>query len=126
MTGLEVLYPANEEDLDANSHLEVEYGSPGKKEKECVLICGSILAVHGLNGNFLKTWTKSKKLWLRDFLPADLPWARVMTFGYNAVLAFSNSVADIEDHARDLLRCLVEKREDGSVSKPYSWFGRVV
>jgi hypothetical protein len=38
-----------------------------------------------------------------------------MTFGYDATAAFSASVAGIEDHARDLLRCLSEKREGGSV-----------
>jgi hypothetical protein len=78
----------------------------------------SIIAVHGLNGDSFRTWTeeKSKKLWLRDFLPQDLPRARIMTYGYNALPAFGNSVADIRDHARGLLESLVERREDGNVS----------
>jgi len=34
-----------------------------------------------------------------------------MTFGYDAQPVFQDSVADIKDHARDLLGCLMEKRE---------------
>lgn len=77
----------------------------------------SVIAVHGLNGDRVRTWTEpaSGKLWLRDFLPRDIPRARVMTFSYNAKAAFQNSVADIEDHARDLLRSLVETRENSGV-----------
>lgn len=38
-----------------------------------------------------------------------------MTFGYDATAAFQGSFAGIEEHARDLLRCLAEKREEGDV-----------
>jgi hypothetical protein len=81
-------------------------------------VLDSIIAIHGLNGNQLKTWTepKSKKLWLRDFLPKDLQAARVMAFGYNATAAFDNSVAGIRDHARGLLGALLEKRDKSFVS----------
>lgn len=77
----------------------------------------SIVAVHGLNGDAFRTWTesKSKKLWLRDFLPGDLPSARMMVFGYNAEPFFRSSVAGIEEHARGLLAALVEKRAGGNV-----------
>ncbi len=72
-----------------------------------------IVAVHGLNGNETMSWTdpKSKKLWLQDFLPADIEGARVMTFGYNAETAFKTS-ADIFDYARGLLRRLVDHRQE--------------
>ena len=80
--------------------------------------CESIIAIHGLNGDRFRTWTepKSKKLWLRDFLPKDLPRGRILTFGYNATAAFENSVADIVDHGRELLGSLVERREEKDVS----------
>lgn len=72
----------------------------------------SIVAVHGLNGDSIKTWTEpeSKQLWLRDLLPQKLSRARIMTFGYNARPLLQNSVADIKDYAMDLLECLAEKR----------------
>jgi hypothetical protein len=77
----------------------------------------SIVALHGLNGDLKNTWTspRSGAFWLEDFIPLDIPSARVMTFGYNADAAFGNTTADILDHARDLLSSLVDKRERTSV-----------
>jgi protein SERAC1 len=74
-----------------------------------------IVALHGLNGNWERTWqhtTKSggKVLWLRDFLPKQIPHARIMSLGYNSVLQFSKSVADIGTFAEQLLAALVAKR----------------
>ena len=39
-----------------------------------------------------------------------------MIFGYNATAVFENSVAGIEEHARDLLEALGEVRKDVDVS----------
>jgi hypothetical protein len=47
-----------------------------------------------------------------------------MTFGYNATAAFENSVAGIEEHARDLLEALGEVRRDVNVSD-FFYFGRM-
>lgn len=68
-----------------------------------------IVAVHGLNGTARKTWTDpaSRTLWLEDedLLPASFPKARIMTYGYDSVLAFT-SPAGLESFARDLLKRL--------------------
>ncbi|KAI9808253.1 MAG: hypothetical protein M1825_004710 [Sarcosagium campestre] len=73
-----------------------------------------IVAVHGLGGDAIDTWThpKSKAFWLKDFLPKQIPDARVMTFGYNAAAAFEQSTAEVIDHAKSLLTSLVDKREE--------------
>ena len=69
-----------------------------------LLTVGSIIAVHGLGGDASDTWTADDgKLWLRDFLPENVPYTRIMTYGYDSVVAFSRSVAEIEDYASDLL-----------------------
>jgi hypothetical protein len=78
----------------------------------------SIVAVHGLNGDLVETWTnpKTKAFWLRDYLPLDITGARVLSFGYNADAAFGNTTADVIDHAKDLLSSLIDKREEDDVS----------
>ena len=75
----------------------------------------SIVAVHGLGGDWESTWTDSgDKLWLRDFLPKQLKEAgvesRIFSYGYDASTAFSNSVADIDDQACILLDFLKLER----------------
>ncbi|KAN0075952.1 NAD(P)-binding domain protein [Elaphomyces granulatus] len=91
---LEVLYP-----LEATDHTHIHV---------------DLVAVHGLNGDARRTWTqhKTNALWLQDFLPRDVKNIRVMSFGYNASAAFGNTTATIVDHAKDLLCCLVDKREE--------------
>lgn len=81
-----------------------------------------VVAVHGLQGEVYRTWEHDNgSLWLRDFLPADIPNARIMTFGYDSTTAFSKSVAKIEDMALELLNHLSAKRspaQPGTPSKP--------
>ncbi|EXJ76155.1 uncharacterized protein A1O5_00663 [Cladophialophora psammophila CBS 110553] len=73
-----------------------------------------IVAVHGIGGDAVNTWThpKSKAFWLKDFLPQQIPDARIMTFGYNADAAFGQSTAEVIDHAKSLLANLIDKREE--------------
>ena len=95
MMGLDLLHPYSTS--TGSGHLTVD-----------------IVAVHGLNGDAIRTWTepKSKKLWLQDFLPASIEGTRVMSFRYNAAAAFGNTTATIRDHASDLLGSLVAHRGD--------------
>lgn len=83
------------------------------------LIVYSLVAVHGLNGDPIKTWThpKTGACWLKDFFPQDVPGARIFTFGYNADACFGNTTADILVYAKDLLSSLIDEREDDQVSK---------
>jgi alpha-beta hydrolase superfamily lysophospholipase len=82
----------------------------------------SIVAVHGLGEDARQTWTNAKTriFWLKDCLPHDLSDARIMTFGYNAAAALGRSMADVVDHARDLLSCLLDKRNREKVEDT-SW-----
>jgi hypothetical protein len=90
----------------------------------------SIVAVHGLNGDALKTWTrksgKESINWLShpDFLPRYLENARVLTWGYNAnISSFKGKQASsdrILQHAHTLIAQLQADREvDGFPSYRY-------
>lgn len=78
-----------------------------------------VVAVHGLQGDAYRTWEHDNgSLWLRDFLPADIPNARIMTFGYDSTIACSKSVAKIEDKALELLNHLSAKRSPAPPGTP--------
>jgi len=47
-----------------------------------------------------------------DFLPLDIPGARVLTFEYDADAAFGNGTAGVLSHAKELLSGLADKREE--------------
>ena len=67
-----------------------------------------VVAVHGIMGHPFETWKhRNGKVWLKDFLAKDLPFARIMTFGYDSAVAFSKGVGNIEDNARFFLTSLV-------------------
>lgn len=95
----------------AGMGLQVLYPSTGAGNAE--VINADIVAVHGLYGDPKSTWTspQTNAFWLKDFLPQDVPNARVMTFGYNTDAAFGNTTAEIIDYAKSLLSSLIDKRE---------------
>lgn len=84
-----------------------------------------VVAVHGLQGSAIKTWEHSNgKMWLKDFLPPELPFARIMTFGYDSTILLSKSVAEIEDKALELLNQLsLERISPDSNGRPMIFIG---
>ena len=50
-----------------------------------------IIALTGLAGHAFGSWAASSHMWLRDFLPEDLPGARILLYGYDTNLAGSQS-----------------------------------
>lgn len=71
----------------------------------------SIVAIHGLGGNWQTTWRagdlNDSPIWLRDRLPNALSEAgvnaRIFSYGHNSNTVNSNSVMSIEDVANSLL-----------------------
>lgn len=84
-----------------------------------------VVALHGLNGHWEKTWQSDKStskgggaMWLRDFLPQQIPHARIMSFGYDSVLLFSKSTSDVGTFAEQLLESLVSRRMNVPETRP--------
>ncbi|KAF8245723.1 hypothetical protein K440DRAFT_586597, partial [Wilcoxina mikolae CBS 423.85] len=75
-----------------------------------------IIAVCGVGGHAFGSWrsqSSTHKMWLRDFLPKDIPKIRTLTFGYDAALKDSTSTSSIVDYARQLLLAIHNVRADG-------------
>ncbi len=83
-------------------------------------IIRSIVAVHGLNGHREKTWTANNVNWLRDFLPPDIPNARIFSWGYNANTHSTSTISApyLYDHAKTLVSDLCLKRRLTKVREP--------
>jgi hypothetical protein len=111
------------ENMGAASHLEDE--SPDGRCGMFVLVDQAadatgivdIIAIHGLNGHYQKTWTATPKLargkecnWLKDLLPKQIPNARIMSYGYNSIVQFSKSTARVGIFADALLEDIISWR----------------
>lgn len=71
------------------------------------------MAVHGLNGHREQTWTAPDGVnWLSDFLPSDIPNARILTWGYDANTNSTSQISaqSLYDHAKTLVSDLCLKR----------------
>lgn len=85
--------------------------------KSCFTKFNSIVAVHGLQGDAIRTWTheKSHICWLSDLLPKEIPNARVLSWGYLANLNSWGGKATTSDrilhHAQTLIEELQTDRE---------------
>ncbi|KAL6236379.1 hypothetical protein BDW75DRAFT_239330 [Aspergillus navahoensis] len=89
---------------------------PGKSPKI------DIVAIHGLNPknkerHAERTWESDGKIWLRDFIPNELPQARIMLFGYNSNVSIQSSSAGVREQAQNLLSRLWLERQD-CVTRP--------
>lgn len=88
-----------------------------------------IVFVHGLFGHRESTWTGLQNksiLWPRDLLSADVPNARILTFGYDADVAKLGAEVTngtMESHAADLCEVLARLRSStDSVKKDLVFF----
>jgi len=81
-----------------------------------------LVFVHGLTGHREKTWTSdgtSSGPWPQTLLPGKIPDARVLTFGYDAMVTDLRGVVSnnrVANHARNLLVALATHREDDSTN----------
>lgn len=92
--------------------IQLNDGIQTKNEREGECLAVDIVAIHGLPGNTHATWTDqdTQALWLRDFLPHDIPGARILTYSYPSESLFSKSDATLQTYALKLLDHLHDYR----------------
>jgi len=79
----------------------------------------SIVAIHGLDGDPKRSWTaENGALWLRDFLPDNIPHARIIIYGYDANTRGQQQLAcgSTYDLARGMVSSLATHRQATGVS----------
>ncbi|KAG8849678.1 hypothetical protein FRB91_009688 [Serendipita sp. 411] len=95
-----------------------------------------VVAVQGLGSTYPYTWEGKKEstnpqtrkrevekvMWLKEFLPKDLPAARIMAFEYNSKWLYDADFQGLVEHASALLNALVDQRRE-SPSRPILFIG---
>ena len=73
-----------------------------------------IIAVHGLGGSPVRSWTSSypQTMWLRDMLQVDVSTARVMSYGYRTEDILRRNKFDLDRLAKDLVDSIIDARAD--------------
>ncbi|KAI1179558.1 hypothetical protein F4777DRAFT_574864 [Nemania sp. FL0916] len=81
----------------------------GPRSKDSMDDIVDLVAIHGLGGHALGTWTdkRSGTCWIRDHLHYHIPNVRIMTFGYNAKRTSHNADIDFRDVSTQLLAGVV-------------------
>ncbi|GAW12879.1 hypothetical protein ANO14919_022500 [Xylariales sp. No.14919] len=85
-----------------------------------------VIAVHGLASHAIGGWKSpnSHEVWLRDYLPKDLPDIRVLLYGYDTKLLGGQSRKSIENMGHYFLEILKEFRAiDGTHRRPIIFIG---
>lgn len=85
-----------------------------------------MIAVPGLASHAIGSWKSpgGNDLWLRDWLPSDVPKLRVLLYGYDTKLADSNAKASMEDLGARFLESLTVFRTDSEVGSPHANTGQ--
>jgi len=82
------------------------------------LIQTSIIAVHGLGSHAIGAFKAkdNNSVWLRDFLPKDIPTARMLVYGYDTTITDKDAKYSIKDLGRAFLDSYKAFREATQVT----------
>ncbi|KAF8533057.1 hypothetical protein BDD12DRAFT_763168, partial [Trichophaea hybrida] len=84
-----------------------------------------VVAVTGLAGHAFGSWTsdETQQMWLKDFLPQDIPNIRVMVYGYDSNLTgVSTDNTRLMDYRRNFIQQLQNSRSSAE-NRPIIFIG---
>ncbi|XXH01286.1 hypothetical protein Hte_007641 [Hypoxylon texense] len=105
-----------DDENEDNAGLKILYSPTGSNlQTEVDIVC-----IHGLGGHREDTWTAKQPetgrtvFWIKDFLPAELPHARIMTYGYSSRVFSVKYLTQrtLYSHSKTLLTTLKHSRQD--------------
>ncbi|KAI5816139.1 hypothetical protein BZA77DRAFT_64442, partial [Pyronema omphalodes] len=85
-----------------------------------------IIAVTGLSAHAYGSWKsphQADMMWLRDFLPLDLPDIRVLTWGYHSSIQSEISTTSITAISRNFLEDIKQVRDKETAHRPLILIG---
>jgi hypothetical protein len=73
----------------------------------------SLVALHGLNGNAIKSWQSNNTIWFKDLLPSLVPEVdmRISSFGYHSELLLGPTKDSMLDFELQLVAALSTLRK---------------
>jgi hypothetical protein len=76
----------------------------------------SLIAITGLASPAFGSWQNEEgAMWLRDYLPQDIPGLRIFIYGYPSKLHESVSRASMWDYTQEFMKTVVELRRNEEV-----------
>ncbi|KAF4462762.1 eukaryotic translation initiation factor 3 [Fusarium albosuccineum] len=119
-------YPACGADHDSAATEAAEWINPLDEMEGLHLLADppepsiDIVAVHGLDGHWRRSWTADNGVfWLQDLLPPLIPSARIYSYGHDSRTRWSDTPlsSDISDHGQDLVAELSMERQSTKTEK---------
>lgn len=76
-----------------------------------------MVAVTGLVGHAFGSWRsrETAQMWLKDFLPKDIPNIRVMSYGYNSNLIDDTVDENFQEYRQSFVHRLLDARQGDQV-----------
>ena len=78
------------------------------------IIEADIIALTGLGGHAFGSWAVAPtEMWLRDFLPRDVPQVRTLIYGYDSRVQKRNARSILSDYTNNFILKLTDMRTEG-------------
>lgn len=84
-----------------------------------------MIAITGLAGHAFGSWsTATQRMWLRDFLPRDIPQARILLYGYDSRIVNSQSRSILADFSSNfIVKFNAMRAQSHSENRPVIFIG---
>jgi ankyrin repeat protein/pimeloyl-ACP methyl ester carboxylesterase len=77
-------------------------------------IDADIIALTGLGGHAFGSWAVAPtEMWLRDFIPCDIPQVRILIYGYDSRIQKRNARSIMSDYTNNFILKLTDMRREG-------------